>query len=548
MKFAQEEEPSTLVDALLAEQRTLTAVERFSQKHERAELPLQSRYYRDLIPLSQPGPGEQYAFEVDLDKCSGCKACVAACHSLNGLEPGESWRSVGLLVTEETAAPFQQTVTTACHHCVDPACLNGCPVLAYDKDPITGIVKHLDDQCIGCQYCVLKCPYEVPRFSSRLGIVRKCDMCSSRLSAGEAPACVQSCPNEAIRITVVGKETVRAGCAVNETVDAGADVENPFLPAAPAPGYSLPATRYVSAKGLPGGLRAGDTADLRPAEPHWPLVWMLVLTQAGIGGLWVESILAVRSPGTHPGSIMASGGLILAGLLASVLHLGRPFQAWRAFMGVRRSWLSREVVAFGALAPLVLGLLALAAWPFVFRVFQGGAPSPALNLALLVLGSLAGAAALACSVMVYVDTPRAFWRWPQTVPRFLGTALLLGLAVATIFRPGEALLFAAISAVCAAKAAAEVRVLRHLAGPAHHPLARTARLLAGPLAPVAVFRSIALIAGGVLLAQYAFAGGGLAAGSLLPAVIFTLLFAGEIAERSLFFRSVAQPIMPGGLP
>ena len=149
----------TLIDALLDEQRQLTAVERFAQKHEHAEAPIQSRYYRDLLPLSQPRAGEQYAFEVDLDKCSGCKACVVACHNLNGLEENESWRSVGLLVNAENSAPFQQTVTTACHHCVDPGCLNGCPVLAYEKDPITGIVRHLDDQCIGCQYCVLKCPY-----------------------------------------------------------------------------------------------------------------------------------------------------------------------------------------------------------------------------------------------------------------------------------------------------------------------------------------------------------------------------------------------------
>ena len=57
--------------------------------------------------------------------------------------------------------------------------------MAYDKDPETGIVRHLDDQCIGCQYCVLKCPYDVPKYSERLGIVRKCDMCVGRLRAGE---------------------------------------------------------------------------------------------------------------------------------------------------------------------------------------------------------------------------------------------------------------------------------------------------------------------------------------------------------------------------
>ncbi len=122
---------------------------------------------------------------------------------MNGLDAGESWRSVGVVVGVGPAGCTQQTVTTACHHCVEPACLVGCPVDAYEKDPVTGIVRHLDDQCIGCSYCTWTCPYEVPRFNERLGIVRKCDLCSDRLGAGEAPACVQACPTGAIAVGVV---------------------------------------------------------------------------------------------------------------------------------------------------------------------------------------------------------------------------------------------------------------------------------------------------------------------------------------------------------
>ena len=144
---------TTLVDQLLAEQRTLTAVERFSQHHDRHTAAPEEKFYRALMPTRPPGPGEQYAFEVDLDACSGCKACVAGCHSMNGLGDNETWREVGLLIgtTPGGKQSVQQTVTSACHHCADPGCLNGCPVKAYDKDPNTGIVRHLDDQCIGCQ-------------------------------------------------------------------------------------------------------------------------------------------------------------------------------------------------------------------------------------------------------------------------------------------------------------------------------------------------------------------------------------------------------------
>src|SRR5688572_24234872 len=212
----------TLIDDLLAEQQELTAVEKFSRARDQHAV--RGELYRDLLPAAPPAPGQQYAFEVDLDKCTGCKACVSACHSLNGLDENETWRSVGLLVGDPAqdyrarrgAAAFQQNVTTACHHCVDPGCLNGCPVLAYDKDAITGIVRHLDDQCIGCQYCIFKCPYDVPKYSPARGIVRKCDMCFQRLVVGEAPACAQACPNEAIRITLVHKADLTRGYRESE--------------------------------------------------------------------------------------------------------------------------------------------------------------------------------------------------------------------------------------------------------------------------------------------------------------------------------------------
>src|SRR5262245_16760027 len=106
-----------LVSAFLEDQGDLTAVERFAQFHAEALSPLQGRYYAALVPVRPPSPHEQFAFEVDLDRCSGCKACVAACHNLNGLDEGESWRDVGLLIGGEVERPLLQHVTSACHHC-----------------------------------------------------------------------------------------------------------------------------------------------------------------------------------------------------------------------------------------------------------------------------------------------------------------------------------------------------------------------------------------------------------------------------------------------
>jgi len=158
-----------LVDKLLEDQGKLqTPVAQFAEKHDEGSI--RTDLYKHLIPLEKPGPGEQYAFQVSLDRCTGCKACVVACHTLNGLDEEEAWRDVGLLEGGgeggDSEPGFQQTVTSACHHCLEPECLHGCPVKAYEKEPDTGIVRHLDDQCIGCEYCVLKCPYDVPKYST----------------------------------------------------------------------------------------------------------------------------------------------------------------------------------------------------------------------------------------------------------------------------------------------------------------------------------------------------------------------------------------------
>jgi formate dehydrogenase iron-sulfur subunit len=510
------DQPETLIDALLAEQHTLTAVEKFSQLHQRHLGPLLETHYRDLIPISAPRPGEQFAFEVDLDKCSGCKACVSACHSLNGLDDGEAWRSVGALFGERLVpkpprgnrvVPIQQTVTTACHHCVDPACLLGCPVLAYDKDPATGIVRHLSDQCIGCTYCVMKCPYEVPQYSAKRGIVRKCDMCHDRLAVGEAPACVQACPSEAIRITLTQKEVVRAELSPKGKV---------WLHDSPQPDYTFPTTRYLSTK-PDADLRAADHFAPRLAPSNWSLILMLVLTQAGIGGMVVSS-----SNGGLKQRIF-SFALFIGGLVASVFHLGQPTKAWRIWLGWRTSWLSREAISLGAFG----GITGLA-------MVTGGS---------MVFPTAMGVATLFMQTMVYADTRRHFWRVSSTFPRFLGTAAVMGIALKLCFAPSRGATFALL-AVIICKLAAEIAVLKHADSDDYHwtQLRRTAALQRGRLRPVLAARLILALTGGVLI-PFALAVKMIA--PLMAVLACALCFGGELLERYLFFTSVAPDKMPG---
>ncbi|MHB1558740.1 MAG: DmsC/YnfH family molybdoenzyme membrane anchor subunit [Isosphaeraceae bacterium] len=538
-----------LLGAILERQRDLSAVERFAQFHAEVHEPLQGRYYASLLPARPPSDGQQYAFEVDLDRCSGCKACVAACHNLNGLDEGESWREVGLVVGGSINLPVLQHVTSSCHHCLDPACAAACPVDAYEKDPVTGIVRHLDDQCIGCQYCTLACPYDAPKFQPSKGIVRKCDMCAGRLAAGEAPACVQACPHEAIVIRIVDRSDVNARAEADD-----------FLAGAPDPLSTRPTTVYHSTR-LDGmdEVRPADDEHFQPEHAHWPLIVMLVLTQFSVGGFAVD--LAATTVDARHGLVWSIHDALaltlgLAGLVASVLHLGRPLYAYRAIIGLRHSWLSREVLAFGIFAGLAKTVVALDYIPAGWLPFSTSA-RPAL-LAAVVAAGLAG---IGSSVMVYHVVRRPFWHARFAAARFLGTALSLGLttalaamAIARAFS-SDATLSPAFWTVALGLAAAtwsrlrlESRQTGALARSGHVTLRKTAFLLRGPLRQASGLRRSLALAGGTILPAFAVLTSAAGhPGTSAFAAVFALVvsIAAEIAERYLFFTAVVRPGMPG---
>jgi Fe-S-cluster-containing dehydrogenase component/DMSO reductase anchor subunit len=546
--LAVPDEALTPLDWYLADQADLSAVERFARRHDADVLPAQARYYRDLIPLAQPGPGQQYGFEVDLDACTGCKACVTACHALNGLDDGESWRRVGS-VRIDASEPYQQTVTAACHHCVEPACLIGCPVNAYEKDPLTGIVVHLDDQCIGCRYCVLTCPYEVPRYNPERGIVRKCDLCADRLEAGEAPACVQSCPNAAIRVSLVEVADARASAVPGATL----------VPGAPASSITVPTTTYTSRRGAPPVRESPDSPlDQRPTrgQAHLPLTVMLVLTQVAVGasvvGLGVRALSGEAGPGgLRPASALVALGVGVLALGASVLHLGRPAYAFRAVLGIRRSWLSREIVAFGVFA-------ALAAAHGLAVFLHAG-----VETTLGALAASAGVVGVACSAQVYAVTRRRWWALATTAPKFFlttvatGSAAVLVITVVVALVAGDATaertglvsgrpLGVLVATVVAAKLAWEGAFLRHLRLGAPPDLRRSARLLVDDLGRSSRWRAGFGAAGAAAALGVVFVAGQAEPVMvlLLASAAFVAVVAGELVERWQFFTAAAPPRMP----
>ncbi len=306
---------------------------------------------------------------------------------------------------------------------------------------------------------------------------------------------------------------------------------------------------------------------------------MLVLTQMSVGAFIVDYWWFGRGSGLdpnlaaaiHPAHLFTALASGLLGLGASVLHLGRPRYAYRALLGLRHSWLSREILCFGLFAASAAAYVAVGWLGPTLSISVAGVQS--------MLGALSaglGVAAVGCSVMIYADTPRPFWSGPRTGLKFVLTAAILGCCVSLVV----CVLSAAISpratiqdalgslgvplcqgivVALGAKLLFETAIFGHLrrAGGRRRrrrdPLTRSAGLLAGPLSMIVVKRyfcgllglllSVTLIEQATIAPQGGFHPLFIV---ILAVLMFALLTTGELMERYLFFAASIPPKMPGG--
>jgi formate dehydrogenase iron-sulfur subunit len=144
---------------------------------------------------------QQVGILVDITRCTGCQQCVDACaktnhqgdsqylaqHSPDGLS-AQRWASI-------VESPQGGFVRKFCRHCLEPACVSVCPVGAMYRTP-EGAVLYDSEKCMGCRYCMMACPFGIPRYEweSAAPQVQKCTFCYSRLKDGQLPSCVESCP------------------------------------------------------------------------------------------------------------------------------------------------------------------------------------------------------------------------------------------------------------------------------------------------------------------------------------------------------------------
>ncbi|MGI9079458.1 MAG: DmsC/YnfH family molybdoenzyme membrane anchor subunit [Acidimicrobiales bacterium] len=490
----------------------------------------------DLLALQA---GEQYRFSFAMDACVGCHSCEVACAEQNDTPVDQAWRRVGELEGGSFPDTRRFSLSMACNHCVEPTCLSGCPSNAYEK-LANGIVAHHPDDCIGCQYCIWNCPYEVPVFNPVNKIVSKCDMCRPRIDEGQSPACVLACPTHAIGVEKVDVVAWRADHAAADA------------PGLPPSDITLSTTRIARPPDMPAGTTAANEHRVRPEDPHWPLVVLTLLTQLSLGtvattvALEVGGATLARAGGR--GLAGPAVGAFLAGLIAltaSLLHLGRPSRALKALRNLRTSWLSREVALFSGFSFLSFGYAT--AW--AAGSTEGGPSTLVLGAAAVMVG-IAGVYA---SARLYRVPARPVWNSPRTPVAFFATAVSTGPLVGLLsldrstMRPGWV---AAMIVVAAMGTVAQIAVQARLSSVVRRRTDKqhrgTATLLGGELHGLFRGRLFSALLGLALLVSATTVPlGGAACGGRLG-VALLVIAVGELAGRYLFYVSVVPYRMADG--
>ena len=157
--------------------------------------------YATAHPEAKPDAAKQYILIHDQTQCIGCDACAIACRQTNQV-PAEVSRLTIIRHGPYGEYPNQQYhfERQSCQQCENAPCVMVCPTGAAYRDPQTGIIKVDDWKCVGCQYCIAACPYQVRFINPVTRAADKCDFCAeTKLKQGELPACVQACPTQALQ-------------------------------------------------------------------------------------------------------------------------------------------------------------------------------------------------------------------------------------------------------------------------------------------------------------------------------------------------------------
>ncbi|MBP2649246.1 MAG: ttrB 1 [Firmicutes bacterium] len=144
---------------------------------------------------------------IDLRRCVGCHACTIACQNENNLPLALKYCKIFKVGPNgEYPNLTSYNIPIACMHCEEAPCVEGCPTGASHRRE-DGIIAIDADKCVGCQFCMLVCPYGVRHMNKEAGAVEKCTLCFERLEAGKVTRCVETCQLKARHIGDLDDET-----------------------------------------------------------------------------------------------------------------------------------------------------------------------------------------------------------------------------------------------------------------------------------------------------------------------------------------------------
>jgi len=246
---------------------------------------------RQPYPIARLSDGKSRAILFDSAKCIGCRQCVEACKDWNDLPRGNTynigrstWLTIEPPVLEGTVSVWGRN---SCMHCQYPLCAAVCPVEAitqYEEGPVV-----IDQAaCIGCEYCIHACPWQVISKDETSHKAMKCTMCHDRISEGATPFCVQSCPVDALEFGLLEELEPRVAQRANEKAatiygrqEAGGTQVLHILTAPPQK-HGMP---QVAPHRYPGY-----------SIPFWKKVKVLFTLTGGIDGKWRAIMNAISKP------------------------------------------------------------------------------------------------------------------------------------------------------------------------------------------------------------------------------------------------------------
>jgi Fe-S-cluster-containing dehydrogenase component len=168
-------------------------------------------------------PANTPAMLIDLSRCIGCGNCQRSCIAANDLHPTSeqlgtlSAQTFTFIQRYDFEGGKTRFVKRQCMHCLDAACASACPVSALYKTE-EGPIAYRPDRCLGCRYCMVSCPFNIPRFEWDKGVtpeIRKCMFCIERQRAGQLPACAANCPSGALKVGLRGELLQEAHARIN---------------------------------------------------------------------------------------------------------------------------------------------------------------------------------------------------------------------------------------------------------------------------------------------------------------------------------------------